>query len=249
MIHALLTGPFDLGVRIFMFREMVGGLYQPIGAVNSELWRRVLPTIVASLMTCWVVAPFQVAKKAFLADQKYPEHLQRKYTSSLNALLRLPFEEGPAFLFKNSLPTMAGAFFESVFLLYFTDFFFDWSRYLHMENDVPFTPLKALSISAGIFLAGVTSYPLSQTARNIIELYPKQHGGEKYFYHYRKAFLNTISATYHSGNYHGLSRYYWVKGPRFFVTLWIAEWLGLFRSWKTNYLVFPGINVFSDIHG
>ena len=181
MIHALLTGPMDLGLRIFMFRKWVGGLYQPIGSVNSELWRRVLPAIAASLATCWVVAPFEIAKKAVLADQKFPEHLQRKYTSTLNALLRLPFHEGPAFLFKNSLPTMAGTFMESVFLLYITDFFLDWSRFLHMENSVPFAPLKAMSISAGIFLAGVASYPLSQTSRNIIELYPKQHGGEKHF--------------------------------------------------------------------
>jgi hypothetical protein len=232
-----------------MFREFVGGLYQPIGTVNVELWRRVVPSIVASLLSCWVSAPFEIAKKAYLADQKYPEHLQRKYTSSLNALRRLPFEEGPAFLFKNSLPSMAGTFFESIFLFYFTDYFLDWSRFLHLEYSVPFTPMKALSIGAGIFLSGIVSHPMRKIARNIIEIYPRQNGGEKFLYQYRKAFQNVIGATHYSGNYHGLSKFYWMKGPRFFITLWIAEWMGLFRSWRTNYLVFPGINVFSDIHG
>ena len=245
----MMTGPFDLGARLFMMRYWVGGYYQSSGTVNVDVWRRMIPIVSASLALCWISTPFEIAKKAFIADRKFPENLRRNYTSSFNALMRLPFLEGPAFLFKNSLPTMLGVFLETFGLFYFSDYFLDYSLFLHMENGVPYAPLKAVSFSLAILLTGIMAYPFKYFARNLIELYPKDFGGEMYKFQYRKALIEVAGNSNYSSNYKGMSRYFWLKGPRFFITLWVAERLGLFRSWRTSYLSFPGINVFSDIHG
>ena len=244
-----MTGPCDLGFRIFFWRYWVGGYYQSIESINADGWRRFIPSMAAAIASCWVATPFEVAYKAFLADQKLPENLRKNYRNSFNALIRIPFEDGPAFLFKNSLPTMLGTALETFGLMYFSDYLLDWSRYLHIDYGLPWAPLKAISLGMGVFMAGILSYPYKFTARKIIELYPKQHGAELYQKQYRKAFLDVNQTKYWSGNYHGLATYYWTRGPRMFIALWVAESLGIFRSWRTSYLSFPGINVFSDIYG
>lgn len=244
-----MTGPFDIGFRLFFWRHWVGGYYQSTESINSDGWRRFIPSLAAALASCWVAPPFEIAYKAFIADGKLPENLRRNYKSSFDALIKIPFHEGPAFLYKNSLPTMLGTLFETFGLLYFSDYLLDWSQFLHLESGMPYAPLKALSLGFGVFAAGILSYPYKYTARRIIELYPKQHGSELYQKQYRKAFLDVHGNRLFSENYHGLANYYWTRGPRLFVMLWIAESLGLYRSWRTSYLTFPGINVFSDIHG
>ncbi len=44
----------------------------------------------ASAITCFVSFPFEMAHKAFLADSKWPSHLRRGYTSSFDALIKIP---------------------------------------------------------------------------------------------------------------------------------------------------------------
>lgn len=249
MIHALMSGPFNLGIRMFMYRSWVSGFYQSAGAVNVDVWRRFFPTIAASLITCWVVAPLEIAKKAFMADQKFPENLRKNYKSSFDALIKLPFQEGPAFLFKNSLPTMMGTFLETFGMFYFTDYFLDFTNFLHFEAGAPYNLFKAGSIAAGTFISCIMCYPFKYTARNMVELFPRQLGEELYQGQYRKALLGVSGNKYFSSNYHGFASYLWLRGPRMFAFLWVAESLGLFRSWRTNYLVFPGINEIADVTG
>lgn len=245
----MLMGPFDMGARLFMFRHWVGGYWQSSGSSNVDVWRRFIPALASSLVSCWVVAPFEIANKAYWADLKYPAELRRNYKSPLNALLRLPFDEGFSFLFRNSLPTMAGAFAESLVLFFVTDYFLNWSQYLHFNGGISYPLMKAAAISAGIMASAIVSFPLKYTARRIIELYPSEMGGQVYNYHYRKALVSVITTDNHSGNYHGLSRYLWVKGPRYFIMLWVAESLGLFKSWKTSFLSFPGVNIYNEVYG
>jgi len=57
--------------------------------------------------TAWMTVPFETAQRAFYADKTWPLELRRNYTSPTNALLRIPFEEGPAYLFKGGFPIVA----------------------------------------------------------------------------------------------------------------------------------------------
>jgi hypothetical protein len=220
-----------------------------MGTINVDVWRRFLPSVGAALITCWIVSPLEVAQKAYKADLKYPEHLRRNYKSSFDALIKLPFQEGPSMLFKNSLPAILGTFLETWGLFYFTDYFLDYARFLHFDSGVPYALGKSTAIGIGTFIACLMCYPAKHNVRNMVELFPSQVGIDKHQGQYRKAMILASGRKYFSSNYHGFANYLWIRGPRLFVFMYVAELLGLFRSWRTSYLSFPGINPYSDIHG
>jgi len=62
---------------------------------------------------------------AFYGDKTFPKELQRGYSSYLSALVRIPFEEGPYFLFKNSFPLIMRNFMQTLTLFYTYDFLKD----------------------------------------------------------------------------------------------------------------------------
>ncbi len=57
--------------------------------------------------TAALTVPFENARRAYFADKTWPLELRKGYTSPTNALLRIPFEEGPYYLFKGGLPHVA----------------------------------------------------------------------------------------------------------------------------------------------
>ena len=48
--------------------------------------------------------PFENARRAYYADKTWPMELRRNYRSPINALMRIPFEEGPYYLFRGGFP-------------------------------------------------------------------------------------------------------------------------------------------------
>ena len=76
--------------------------------------------MVAVTPTCFTGVPFEIARRAYYADKTWPVELRKGYTSPTNALLRIPFEEGPYYLFKGGFPLVAHAwiFWTSWFTIY-----------------------------------------------------------------------------------------------------------------------------------
>ena len=64
----------------------------------------------AFIPTCFTGIPFENARRAYYADKSWPVELRRGYTSPINALIRIPFEEGPAYLFKGGFPIWSSAY-------------------------------------------------------------------------------------------------------------------------------------------
>jgi hypothetical protein len=60
--------------------------------------------------TCWLTVPFENARRAYYADKTWPVELRRNYTSATQALCRIPFEEGPAYLMKGGFPIALNQF-------------------------------------------------------------------------------------------------------------------------------------------
>jgi hypothetical protein len=54
-----------------------------------------------------LTVPFENARRAYYADKTWPLELRRNYKSPIQALLRIPFEEGPTYLFKGGFPIIA----------------------------------------------------------------------------------------------------------------------------------------------
>ena len=133
---AVLAGSLDIGTRFAVYRWLTAGLYQSFGSVNTEAWRRFAPTMLAALATSWIMAPLEIARKAFHGDRSFPTHLQKGYTSVPQTLVKMAVKE-PYALFKNSLPTFMTSYIQTSFLFGTFDYFFDLVSPLFREGDVP----------------------------------------------------------------------------------------------------------------
>lgn len=102
--YALAIGLTDIPARVTAFRYFNNGWQKPFGSFEFLFMRKIPTTLLAALFTAPVGVPFELARMAYYADKTYPKELQRGYSSYFNALRRIPFEEGPYFLFKNSAP-------------------------------------------------------------------------------------------------------------------------------------------------
>ena len=83
---------------------MYGGTWSPQEFAASNSFKPLVCAWVAFGPTSILTVPFENARRAYYADRTWPLELRKGYTSPINALLRIPFEEGPYFLFKNGLP-------------------------------------------------------------------------------------------------------------------------------------------------
>jgi hypothetical protein len=113
----------------------------------------------AALPTCWTAVPFEMANRAYYADKTWPLEYRRNYKSPLNALIRIPFEEGPSYLFKGTLPIVYRdlIFFSYLFSIYAwlkNKLFFFW-----VYNDFSYNHMKFLMLSFTWVSATFASYP------------------------------------------------------------------------------------------
>ena len=85
----------------------------------------------AFLPTSPLIVPFENARRAYYADKTWPLELRRNYTSPTQALLRIPFEEGPSYLFRGGFPLAMNQFlfwttFGTLYTFCKNKFFFFW---------------------------------------------------------------------------------------------------------------------------
>jgi len=87
-------------------------------------------------------------------------------------LRRIPFEEGPYWLYKNSFPFFARNFFQTLTMFYMYDFLRDKMSFAWRVGDVPFLPCKIFLASLTSWFACVFSYPWAVTIRNMVDFWP-----------------------------------------------------------------------------
>ena len=139
--YALLAGSIDVGSRLTAYRWSVGGLYQSFGSVNTESWRRYLPTILSAAATSWILGPMEISRKAFLSDKTFPSELRKGYISALNAFTRMA-RANPYSLFKNTLPSVLCSFTQTTFLFGLFDYLYDLFSPMHREDVTSKGPVK-----------------------------------------------------------------------------------------------------------
>jgi solute carrier family 25 oxoglutarate transporter 11 len=109
--YAVSIGLGDIAVRIATYRWLMNGWQRYFGGFESNHIRKIPGAVLSALLTSPFSVPLEIARMTYYADKTFPKELQRGYTSYFNALFRIPFEEGPYWLFKNSFPFIARNFF------------------------------------------------------------------------------------------------------------------------------------------
>lgn len=126
--------------------------------------------------TIALTGPLENARRAYYADKTWPLELRKGYTSPTNALLRIPFEEGPNYLFKGGLPHMASqwVFWTSYFTMY------SWMKnktfFMWLYNDFSYNYIKGIMSVSCFFFSSWIAYPF-YFAREMVDIWPKERGG------------------------------------------------------------------------
>lgn len=244
---ALFGAFFDMGLKLALFRQFNSGWQSNFGGFDYSIYRK-FPTFFACFL---VSSPFAVlgdmTRRAYLADRTFPAQLQKGYTSYFNALRRIPFEEGPYYLFRNTLPL-----FIKHTLMPFTAFFsYDWLvdklSVIWRTSNTPMWPVKLFCAGFSTWLGAVFSYPFAVAIREMTDLHPKINGVDLYQGNYRKA----LSVLWYNGEWNAgwaglFHRYFWFVAPLYFLSILAADQFGMFSYWRVDIMSGPGDNTAED---
>lgn len=248
--YAAVIGSTDIAARYSVYRYCNSGWYRPFGSVEVNFYRRIPPAIFAALATCWVGVPFEMAKLAYYADKTFPEELQRGYKSYFNALRRIPFEEGPYYLFKNCFPFLMRNFFQTLTLFYTYDYLKDkFGTVTFRSGDWPYWLTHGMISFISIYFACVFSYPWAVTIREMVDFWPKEKGGVCTFdNNYRKAAIWLWYHDFGSNYFPGFfSNYVWRQAPWMAASLYMADKMGMFTYWSHDPYAGAGNNTWEDV--
>lgn len=134
-------------------------------------------TITVALLTAPLSIPFEVARMAYYGDKTFPKEIRKNYSSYFNALIRIPFEEGPYYFYKNSFPFFMRNFFCTLTSFYTYDWLKDKFSFTHRVGQVPVLPFKLINAGFSTWLALIFAYPFAVTIREMVDFWPKEKGG------------------------------------------------------------------------
>lgn len=153
--------------------------------------------------------------RAYYADKTFPKELQKGYKSWLDAFKRIPFEEGPYYLFKGTFPLYVKHIIGPFTAFFCYDFMIDKVSVLWRATNMPVAPLVGACALFGTYLAAAFTYPFAVTVREMVDLWPKK-GGDPFGGNYRKAAVYTYFHQNILGFYPGFfKRYFWHIAPQY----------------------------------
>lgn len=175
-MFSMVTVAGDTAPKLAMWQFVYGGTWSPQDYVDANSFKHLICALLAVVPTCWTGIPFETARAAYFADKTWPLELRKGYTSPTNALIRIPFEEGPLFLFKGGYPIAMHSFI--FWTAYFTIYSFMKNKFffLFTYNDFSYNYVKSVNMTISFFLASSTAYP-AFFVRELVDIWPKERGG------------------------------------------------------------------------
>ena len=187
--------------------------------------------------TSWLTVPFENARRAYYADKTWPIELRRNYTSATQALCRIPFEEGPSYLFKGGFPiALNQTLFWSSYVCWYV-----WLKnklfMLWVYNDIPYEWCKFLFHNAAFAWGSFLAYP-AYHIREMVDVWPKERGGHctwnnsyRYCWRWMVQNMELHTHNYMRGYTTWLRRY----GVQYYIALWMADSLGMMSNCNEAY--------------
>jgi hypothetical protein len=222
----------DTAIKLSVWQTMYGGTWSPQDYPDSMSQKPFFAAIMAFLPTCFLTVPFDNAYRAYYADKTWPVELRRNYTSPLQALIRIPFEENPSYLFRGAFPIAANQFmFWTIFIANYNylknKFFMLW-----VYNDWSYEFCKLCMMTFSYGMGVLCSYPFYHI-REMVDLWPKERGGFcTWNNNYRVAAKWMISNVELLGYNYFRNFTLWQNryGIPYFIATWVADSLGMMSN-------------------
>lgn len=232
MVYGAIQSIVDFGSRFASIHYFWGGTWSPIGHCDMHSLKFIFYSYFSAYAICWTGIPFDIARKAYFADQSWPAELRKGYRSPLHALAKIPFTEGPLYLWKGGLPTYLGnaQFTGSVFWAY------TWLKnkafFLWVYNDINYSWVKFNILNFSMACGAFFGYPFYYM-QEMMEIWPKERGGKCTF---NGSYLNALKwyRSFHDIYQVNMMEFYWNwfrrRGVIFYLAMWEADNMGLFTN-------------------
>lgn len=197
----------------------------------------------ATILSSPIGVAIDMASRAYYSDRTFPRELQKGYKSFFDALRRIPFEEGPHYLFRNSFPLFIKHSMGPFTLFFCYDLTIDKLSVLWRVATFPVLPVILFTCIFSTYLAAAFTYPFAYSVREMVDFWPKKNGIDPFKGNYRLASTYVWFSQTLIGFYPGFFKnYFWHIAPQWFVTCLLAEKLGIFKYWRMDIFNGPGDN-------
>lgn len=235
LVYGAVQHTLDAGFKISCFHYIFGGTWSPkmIADVNSIKY--IACSFYAALLSCWTQYPLDIARKAYYADLTWPEELRKGYRSPLHALFKIPFTEGPLFLFRGGLPICAGNFFGMGWTFFIYAWVKDKSFFLWKLNEINYSWCKFWILNLSFAIGSIGAQPFFYV-KKIMDEAPKCRGGKPFFESSYEA-LKYVKTRWHDTPTKFQQGYWtWMKnhGLILYLTIWFADNMGLMDNFKED---------------
>lgn len=227
----------DTAIKLASWQYIWGGTWSPEDFADSNSFKPMICAVMAFAPTCWLTVPFENARRAYYADKQWPVELRRNYTSPTQALLRIPFEEGPSYLFKGGFPLIANQFLFWAWYCYVYVWLKNKLFHLWVYNDISYDLCKACFIGVSFGIATMMSYPFYHM-REMVDLWPKERGGfctwNNSYRQCAKWFFENMELQYFN-MFRNYPHYFRRYGIHAIVGMWMADNLGMMSNCHEAY--------------
>lgn len=223
----------DAGFKVAMFHYFFGGTWSPLSYTDGNSIKYLLVSMITGFATAWTNYPLSVARKAYYADLTWPENLRKGYRSPLHALLKIPFSEGPLYLFRGGLLPYLGNSLGYGWILYSFIWLKDKFFFLWKYNEVNYSWCKFWILNFSFAISVMGSQPFF-TLKEIMDKLPKERGGHKTFNTSYEAF-RFLKLNWDIYNTNLASTYFqWFRkyGIVLYLTIWYADNLGMMDNFR-----------------
>ena len=208
-------GALSIAPQVALYRAFNGGFGTVWGAVDYPAYRKFPTTLLAMGLASPLSVMMEMVTRAFYSDRTFPRELQKGYKSWLDAFKRIPFEEGPYYLFKGTLPLYLKHIFGPFTAFYTYDWVQDKLSVIPRQTTFPWLPIKLFSATVAVWLAAVLTFPYAYTAREVVDFWPRKNGVDPFQGNYRKASVWMFFGDSLGNYYYGMYRkYLWHIGPQ-----------------------------------
>lgn len=217
------TGALTVAPQVALMRQFNSGWSTMNNGVEWSAYRKI-PTILAACVASSPLAVMvEMVQRAYFADKTFPKELQKGYKSFFDAFKRIPFEEGPYYLFKGTFPHYIKHAVGPFIMLFVYDWSIDKLSVLWRIASMPVLPIVTFTALFSTYLGALVTYPFAVKAREYVDLAPYKGGLEPFDGNYRKA-AYWIWTTDGNVKFFGgfFKNYFWNIAPQWFITLMLA---------------------------
>ena len=211
-----LTGALSIAPQLAVMRTFNSGWSANFGGVEYSYYRKIPTFLAAAAVTAPLGVMMDMVSRAYYSDKTFPKELQKGYKSILDAFKRIPFEEGPYYLFKNTFPLFIKHSIGPFTAFYCYDFMIDKLSILWRVGNMPVLPIVLACATFGTYLAAAFTYPFAHTAREMVDIWPKKDGIDYFGGNYRKAavyiWFNQNILNFYPGFF---KNYFWKIAPQY----------------------------------